>query len=353
MNYDRWPKVQLHLHLDGSFRLSTLWELATSAHIHLPGDGTLKGYEAYIRRCRQAESVNDYLKMFADPLRLMQTSANLSRFSYELIEDLVAQKHIYAEIRFAPQLHTMEGLSQEEALQAVLKGKAAAEKKYPTIHTGIICCMMSVGSEKSNWEENQETIRLCQRYLGKGVVGLDLAGAEGIVPLANFGGLFAQANTYGLPLTCHAGDSVGSDTMQNALDFGVHRVGHGHHIYESEDLCAIFALHQICLEICPTSNIQCKTQKSYAQHPAKKLFDMGIPLNLSTDNMTLAGVTLAEEYHHAVAEMGFTNQDIWQMNIMGIRHSFADEKTKIHVLHQLYQAMKEEGFYEISTYSVR
>lgn len=341
MDYQSLPKVELHLHLDGSFRFDTLWELSQQENMNLPGDGTKEGYITFIRHCANAQSVNEYLKMFDDPLRLMQTKENIQRITKELIEDLAAQGHVYAEIRFAPQLHTQKGLSQEEALLAVLAGKEEALTLCSSIDVGIITCMMSLGAETVNWQENLETIEICKKYLGKGVVALDLAGAEGIIPLSNFAGLFEKAKEYHLPCTCHAGDSVGPETMEDALSFGVKRVGHGHHLYEDEKLTAIYAIKGICLEICPTSNIQCKARESYELHPAKKLLDKGVPISLSTDNMTLAGVTLVDEFYHAVQRMGFSDEDIWRMNMNGILYSFADENTKKAVLMKLYQFKKD------------
>ena len=143
-------------------------------------------------------------------------------------------------------------------------------------------------------QENLQTVRLTRQYLGSGVVGLDLAGAEGIVPLENFHPIFDLARELSLPFTCHAGDSQGPETVRAALDFGAKRIGHGHHIYDDPTLWPRAIRQGVTLEICPTSNIQCKTQPSYALHPAKRLLDAGLRVTISTDNMTLAAVTLEE-----------------------------------------------------------
>lgn len=98
--------------------------------------------------------------------------------------------------------------------------------------------------------------------------------------------------------------------MRDALDFGAKRIGHGHHIFDDPTLWQRAIQNGVTLEICPTSNIQCKTQPSYAQHPAKKLLDAGLRVCISTDNMTLAAVTLEDEYRHCVADMGFAPDDL-------------------------------------------
>ena len=210
------------------------------------------------------------------------------------------------------------------------------------MHANILACMMSLGPTSVNEKENYETIEVCKKYRNDGLVGIDLAGAEGIVPLSDFAPFFAKAKEAGLNMTCHAGDSQGPDTVRDAISFGVTRIGHGHHIYEDQALCEIAKEKQIALEICPTSNIQCLTEPTYELHPAKKLFDMGIPVTINTDNMTLAGTTLDEEYDHCINQMGFSRKDIIQMNINSIKASFADETTKEEILLKLNEALEKE-----------
>lgn len=339
-NYN-FPKIDLHLHLDGAFRFSTIWELAEKQNVKMPKD-TLEEYISYIRYSANCGSVNQYLRMFDDPQKVMQDYESLSRITFELIEDLVHQGLGYAEIRFAPQFHTQKGMSQFEATEAVLEGRKKALEKYPTMRANIIACMMSLGPTSVNEKENYETIEVCKKYRNDGLVGIDLAGAEGIVPLSDFGKFFAKAKETNLNMTCHAGDSQGPDTVRDAISFDVTRIGHGHHIYEDQALCEIAKEKQIALEICPTSNIQCLTEPTYELHPAKKLFDMGIPVTINTDNMTLAGTTLDDEYDHCIKQMGFNRKDIIQMNINSINASFADEQTKEEILSQLNKALEKE-----------
>lgn len=339
-NYN-FPKIDLHLHLDGAFRFSTIWELAEKQNVKMPKD-TLEEYISYIRYSANCGSVNQYLRMFDDPQKVMQDYESLSRITFELIEDLVHQGLGYAEIRFAPQFHTQKGMSQFEATEAVLEGRKKALEKYPTMRANIIACMMSLGPTSVNEKENYETIEVCKKYRNDGLVGIDLAGAEGIVPLSDFGKFFAKAKEANLNMTCHAGDSQGPDTVRDAISFDVTRIGHGHHIYEDQALCEIAKEKQIALEICPTSNIQCLTEPTYELHPAKKLFDMGIPVTINTDNMTLAGTTLDDEYDHCINQMGFSKKDIIQMNINSINASFADEQTKEEILSQLNKALEKE-----------
>lgn len=335
MSFENICKIDLHLHLDGSVLPETLWELAAAQGVKAPAD-SLEDYIQYIKVRRNCGSVNSYLEMFDLPVAVMQDFESISRITKELIELLYAQGLSYAEIRFAPQLHTQKNLSQSQAVEAVLHGREAARKTCPDFETGILCCMMCVGTEQANWAENAETVEVCGKYLGKGVVGLDLAGAEGIVPLRNFAPLFKRASELNIPFTCHAGDSQGAETVRDAMDFGAKRIGHGHHIFENPELVERAIKEGIAIEVCPTSNIQCLTQPSYAQHPAKKLLDMGLKVTINTDNMTFAGVNLDDEYRHCLNDMGFTEADLVKLSENSINASFMPESLRTALLNKLH-----------------
>ncbi len=329
-----FPKIDLHLHLDGSVSCETMWSLAEELGVELPAEN-LAQWKQYIIETAECRDVNEYLKRFEHPLQMLQNKKNLTRVTRELIERLHAQGLCYAEIRFAPQLHTRENLKQSDAVDAVLQGREQALAVCPDIEIGILLCAMSVGPESLNMEQNLETVRLTKQYLGKGVVGLDLAGAEGIVPLSNFHPIFDLAKELEIPFTCHAGDSQGPQTVRDALDFGTTRVGHGHHIYDDASLWQRAIDNRVTLEICPTSNIQCQTQPSFAEHPAKKLFDAGVRVCINTDNMALANTDLDTEYAHCVEEMGFSYEDLIRMNIYSAEASFMDEATRGKILARL------------------
>lgn len=305
-------KIDLHLHLDGSVLPESAWEMAKEQGIVMPAE-TLEEFRNFLVVSADCRSVNEYLKRFDLPLQLLQDAKSLERVTYELIELLSKQGLVYAEIRFAPQLHTQKGMTQRDAIEAVLNGKKKADQMFPGIRTGILLCTMCVGLNTINEKENLLTVELAPDYIGKGVVGIDLAGAEGIVPLKNFAPIFERARQLNLPFTCHAGDSQGPDTVKDALDFGTKRIGHGHHIYDDLELCKRAIREGVTLEVCPTSNIQCQTQPSFEEHPAKKLLDMGMKITINTDNMILSGIDLDTEYDHCLFDMGFTKDDLIQM----------------------------------------
>lgn len=327
MNRYQLPKIDLHLHLDGSMLPETAWELARERGIQLPAD-TLEGFRQFIVVTADCRSVNEYLERFAMPLMILQDKASIKRVTKELIGLLASQGLVYGEIRFAPQLHLDKGLTQRDAIDGVLEGRTEGLAENPSIQIGIICCAMCVGTEDINMTENLETVRLAKEYLGKGVVAVDLAGQEGIVPLSNFAPVFQLAKDLSIPFTCHAGDSQGQDTVRDALDFGAKRIGHGHHIFRDKALCQRAIAEGVTLEICPTSNVQCQTQDSYETHPAKALLDMGMRVTINTDNMILSDIDLDTEYDHCLNEMGFVAEDLRQMLVYSAEAAFLGETKK-------------------------
>jgi len=322
-----FPKIDLHLHLDGSVLPQTMWELGAERGFPMPADSP-EGFRRFLRESADCRDVNTYLKRFELPLRLLQDRETLARVTRELIGLLKSQGLVYAEIRFAPQLHTRAGLTQREAVEAVLEGRRQGLADCPGIGIGILLCAMSVGPETVNVAENLETVRLGAEYLGRGAAGIDLAGAEGLVPLRNFHPVFDLARELGVPFTCHAGDSQGPETVRDALAFGARRIGHGHRIFDDPSLWPEALARGVTLEICPTSNIQCKTQPSYRAHPAKRLFDAGLRVTINTDNMALAATTLDDEYRHCTEEMGFSRRELVQMNLYAAEAAFLPEKEK-------------------------
>jgi len=336
--YD-FPKLDLHLHLDGSMLPETAWELAKERNITLPADN-LADFRSFIIVTADCRSVNEYLKRFEMPLSILQDTASLVRVTRELVELLAGQGLAYAEIRFAPQLHTRTTLSQRDAIEAVLQGAKEGMAACPSIDIGVLLCTMSVGKSEVNMEANLETVKLAKDYLGKGVVGIDLAGAEGIVPLEEFSPIFDLAKTLEIPFTCHAGDSQGPETVLAALNFGTKRVGHGHHIFDDRLLCARAIRDGVTLEICPTSNIQCETQPSYEEHPLRKLIDMGMRCTINTDNMILSDINLDKEYDRCLNQMGLTYEDLIRCNINSVRASFMAEEKKTVLIDRLLACLE-------------
>lgn len=321
------PKIDLHLHLDGSILPETAWELVQAQGV-LVDAHDFESFVPLITVPADCDDVNECLKRFEIPVQILQDKESLTRVTKELIGLLEEKGVAYGEIRFAPQLHTEKGISQRDAIESVLSGREEGLLAHPSVGIGIILCTMSIGLATENKEANLETVRLTKEYLGKGVVALDLAGAEGIVPLREFAYIFDLARELQIPFTCHAGDSQGPDTVEDAMDFGTKRAGHGHHIFEDQALCQRAIKEGVTFEICPTSNISCQSAEGYGEHYVKRMYDLGMRVTINTDNMTLFNVDLDQEYDHCIHDMGFTYEDIKRMLVYSAEAAFLPEVEK-------------------------
>ena len=329
-----FPKVELHLHLDGSIPARTWWRIAERDGVDMPVTD-LDEFYPWLKKTSECGSVPEYLERFDLPLQIMQDKGNISEITASLIDDLASKGYGYAEIRFAPQLHCRMGLTQRDAIEAVLEGREEALERNTNLGIGIITCAMSIGPETLNMQDNLETVRLAKEYLVRGVVAVDLAGCEGIVPLTNFHPVFDLCRELEVPYTIHAENPYDAVSVREVLGMGARRIGHGHKLYDAPDLWQFARDNRVTLEICPSSNIQCKTQPSYTAHPAKKLFDEGIRVTISTDNTTLAAVTLEDEYRHCLDDMGFEYNDIVRMNIYAAEAAFMPDEKKAELVGRL------------------
>ena len=202
--------IDLHIHLDGSLPYETVHKLMQQAGMPAKTDAELYPLLSVPEDCRD---LNEYLEKFDFPLQLMQSAGNIEQIVYELLTVQRAGGLVYTEIRFAPQLHCQQGLTQAAVVEAAVAGLRRFEKEQysgtcaettPELHAGLILCAMRGADNK---EANLETVRVAAKYLGKGVVALDLAGAEALFPTRDFEDVFALARELEVPLTIHAGEA--------------------------------------------------------------------------------------------------------------------------------------------------
>jgi len=310
-------KVELHVHLDGSVRIETIQELSG-----LP----LEVVKENMQVKEDCTSLIDYLTKFELPLKYMQTKDNLTRITKELVEDLTKDNVIYAEIRFAPILHTKGGLTLEEVVDSVLEGIRDSKIKI-----GIILCMM----RGDTIENNLNIINLTKKYLGKGVCAIDLAGSEMEYPNELYKDLFNKINELNLPFTIHSGEASGASSVEQAIKFDTTRLGHGINLENNIDLINTIKERDILLEICPTSNIQTKAVDNIYNHPIDKYYKLGLPISINTDNRTVSNITLTSEYQLLQDTFNFTKQDFNKINKTALKHAFIDENTKKELLNVL------------------
>ena len=146
MELTQIPKIELHLHLDGAVPPETMWRMAQEKGLALPAD-TLEDFRTWLVRTADCRDVNTYLARFELPLQLMQDAPSIERITFDVLSTLARQGHVYDEVRFAPQLHTRQDLCQQDAIEAVLAGRARALRAFPDYRCGILLCCMCIGPE--------------------------------------------------------------------------------------------------------------------------------------------------------------------------------------------------------------
>lgn len=312
----RLPKAELHCHLDGSVRPSTLIDLGREYKQPMPATDVDALRE--FMRVDDARNLEDYLARFDVTLSVMQTADALERIAYELSIDAARDGVRYIEVRYAPVLNTRSGLSLGEAVEAPLRGLARAERDGGAIGRVIVCGLRNLTPDVS-----LDLARLAVSYKTNGVVAFDLAGGELGNPAAAHADAFAYAREHDLPCTCHAGEGADASSVREAVHVcGAHRIGHATRLIEDESLTSYVNDRRIALEICLTSNVQTRAVSSYEEHPLRAYYDRGMNVVLNTDNRLMSGTTLTDEYAHAAKQLGFSFDELAEVALNGFRSAF-------------------------------
>lgn len=323
MNLKKLPKIELHCHLDGSVRPETIIELAKIEGVKLPSHDieTIKNILIAPMNCT---SLNEYLERFQIPVAVMQSKESLKRIAFELMEDSAKENIKYIEIRFAPLLHTNKGLSSEEIIQSVLEGIREGERYYDIKGNLILSFLRHMPVETVF-----EVIEIGKKYIGNGVVAIDLCASEEKGFCKKFIEPFALGRKYGYKVTIHAGETgIGENVLDAIRTLGAERIGHGIYIKNCKEAYDIVKEENIFLEVCPTSNVQTKAVNSFDLHPILDFYKDGIKVTINTDNRTVSNTTLTNEY--SVVKNNFEMDfDIYKdIYLNSVEAAFTDSQTK-------------------------
>lgn len=309
--------VELHIHLDGALSIDNCKKIAEIQNIELPDDETLKNIITVSPNCH---SLNEFLTKFDFPLSLLQTKEGIKNAVKNLGDELKEQGLMYAEIRFAPQLHLKKGLTMDEVVVSAIEGI-----NETNLDCNLICCCMR-GSEK---DINLKTVEVAKKYLNKGVVAIDLAGAEALYPTSDYKYIFDYAKELNIPYTIHAGEADGPSSVKSAIDFGTTRIGHGVRATEDKELLDLIKEKNITLEVCPTSNICTAIYNNISDILIKELLDKGINITINTDDPAICNTTLKQEIKKIVDNFNLTYEDILKLQVNAINASFASNKEEL------------------------
>lgn len=335
--FQRLPKAELHCHLDGSLRLETIVDLADQYKIELPTKDT-DALKKYLTIGERIGSLEEYIARFDIPLQVLQRPEALTRAAHELAEDVSNEGVRYIEVRYSPALHTKEGMTEGETIEAVKKGLDQAEIDFK-IGTGIIIC----GIRSISPEVSLRLADLAVRYKHKGVVAFDLAGAEENFPAKHHQEAFQMILKNNINTTLHAGEAFGPESIHQAIHYcGAHRIGHGTRLLEDQDLMHYVNDHRIALELCLTSNVHTRTVRSLIEHPFKYYYEQGIRVTLNTDNRLVSGTTLSKEYLAAHKAFGLNMNDFREIIINGFKSSFLSHQQRREMIRNVVDELESE-----------
>ncbi|GJF08680.1 adenosine deaminase [Mycolicibacterium cyprinidarum] len=331
-NIRRAPKALLHDHLDGGLRPATVLELADEhGYDGLPADDA-DALATFFRTAAHSGSLVRYLEPFAHTVGVMQTPEALHRVAYECVEDLVADNVVYAEIRFAPELHIDGGLSLDAVVDAVLAGFADGEKAATADgHTIVVRCLVTAMRHAAR---SREIAELAIRFRDKGVVGFDIAGAEAGYPPTRHLDAFEYMRNNNARFTIHAGEAFGLPSIHEAIAFcGADRLGHGVRIVDDikvhDDgevtlgrLASILRNKRVPFEMCPSSNVQTGSVDSIAEHPFDLLARLRFRVTVNTDNRLMSDTTMSLEMLRLVEAFGYGWSDLERFTINAMKSAF-------------------------------
>lgn len=326
------PKALLHDHLDGGLRPATVLELADQYGYDQLPESDVDKLATFFRTAAHSGSLVRYLEPFAHTVGVMQTPEALHRVARECVEDLARDNVVYAEIRFAPELHIDGGLSLDAVVDAVLAGFADGEKAAASAgHTITVRCLVTAMRHAAR---SREIAELAIRFRDRGVVGFDIAGAEAGYPPTRHLDAFEYMRGNNARFTIHAGEAFGLPSIHEAIAFcGADRLGHGVRIVDDITvapdgqvklgrLAAILRDKRIPLELCPSSNVQTGAVAGIAEHPFDLLARARFRVTVNTDNRLMSDTTMSQEMLRLVETFGYGWSDLARFTINAIKSSF-------------------------------
>jgi adenosine deaminase len=332
------PKVLLHDHLDGGLRPQTILELADEAGYRDLPAGDAEGLGRWFRQAADSGSLVRYLETFAHTVAVMQRPEAIHRVARECALDLAADGVVYAEVRFAPELSTAQGLAMEAVVEAMVDGFAAGSAEATAAGTpisvgGLLCAMR----QADRWVE---VAGLVVRYQGTGICGFDLAGPEIGFPPDRIPEAIALLDRSGAHRTIHAGEAAGIDSIVAALDGArAERLGHGVRIADevADDgtlgpVAQRVRDEQVALEIAPSSNVQTGAYPSVAEHPVDRLHRLGFAVTLNTDNRLMSGVSATSELTDVATTFGWSWDDVQTVTERALTGAFVSDKERNRLL---------------------
>ena len=325
-----YPLTDLHRHLDGNIRLSTIWQLAQEHSIVLPAD-SLEKLKSKVQIQQKTTDLLAFLEKMELGVSVLASEQACFRIAYENIEDAKLAGLDYVELRFSPVFMAQaHNLQIDQVVDAVIAGCKAGTKQSG-VPVNLIGILSRSYGEATCHQELQALLRAKDD-----IVALDLAGDEKGFPAIRFKQHFKLARDAGWNITVHAGEADGPHSIRQAIDeLGATRIGHSVAAREEPHLMDFMANNNISIECCLTSNFQTGACTNIADHPIKTFMERGIVVTLNTDDPGVSGIEIADEYKLAREVVGLSAEQLAQIQLNGVEVAFAADSVKRELLSQL------------------
>ena len=323
--YKSLPKVELHRHLEGSLRLSTMLDIARKYKLDLPYDDELK-FSSLVQVVNSDKlNFQNFLSKFATLRKFYQSPEAIRRIARETIIDAAADNIRYLELRFTPvALTRIKDFPMSEAIDWVIEEVMEASKEF-----GVMAQLIASVNRHESVKLAEEVMRLAVDRIGKGVVGMDLAGSEAEYPGEEFQPVFNQANESGLKVTIHAGEWGGPEIIKMAIEtLSAERIGHGVRVMEDARVIDLAKERKIAFEVCPTSNYQSGVITSLKKHPLPEMIFSGLICTLNTDDPGISRIELSDEFQISCEFLGVSKNGLSLLIQNAVNASFLPEKDK-------------------------
>lgn len=312
------PKIELHCHLDGSL---------SKAFIEKRLKRSVKEEELSVSE--DCESLVEYLEKFSLPGECLQDAEGLEEAGYDILRTMSQENVVYAEIRFAPLLHVNQNFQTTQVIEALLRGLERGKQDFGVDYNVIVCVM-----RHHSLDESYGMLREAYPFLGKGVCAADLAGAEGLYPMAGFMEFFAKVKEMGMPFTLHAGECGDVKNIQDSIEVGAMRIGHGIAMKNHPEVQALVREKGIGIEMCPISNLQTKAVADTTEYPLREFLDADVPVTINTDNRTVSNTSMTKELEFIQKVYGVKDEEILLLMKNAAKTAFIDEGKKQELLRQ-------------------
>jgi adenosine deaminase len=320
--YRRFPKVDLHRHLEGSLRVESLKEIAAQHGISLPD----RDFHALVQM-QPSDTLNfsTFLSKFQTLRQFYRSPEVIERITREAVEDAAHDSIIYLELRFTPvALGRLQGFSAARVMDWVAQSAQEAARAC-----GITVKLIASINRHEPVEIAEEVARLAAERIDLGIIGLDLAGNEAQFPALPFAGIFREARESGLHITVHAGEWGGVENIREAIEvFGAERIGHGVRVMDDPMVVDLAKERGTTFEVCVTSNYQSGVVPALIDHPLPRMINAGINVTLNTDDPSISGITLSDEYILAQDELGLSSRILSGCILNGAKESFLPGREK-------------------------